>query len=470
MPAAARRAESAAAAVCPAAVRAAARSLVAPVRLRRRSASAAAASRSTARSSCSRRTAVALTELSDRRSLSASDAAAVVRREAASFWAASACSATSTTVAARVAASSSFLRGGDLVFPSGRRQSRPVPRGRAPRGARRRRGRCCSRSCAWSRADSDVEACAAGLAGRHRELGAALGKVVGGVGLGLSQRLGALCRDARGLVAEALGGVLERQFDRRVVAGVEERAQDLLALLRVGLEQLLEAPLGKHDDLAELLGTKAEELLGLRADLRPAGGERPAVLGGRSIAGVAQPPERRRLVVAGRPFSLELGALLLRFALDAIQILAEREVEDHTGEQLGIGVVAAHGSAGAAALALWSAAGDAVEGEGHRVEDGGLAGAGGAGDEEEAGPAQVGEVERLFARVGTEGLHRDAERPQGASSRRRRSSRSTTSAKAERRSSPRSSSVAYWKKASKSSTSLTEPGRGRRGPSTPTRS
>jgi len=227
------------------------------------------------------------------------------------------------------------------------------------------------------------------------------------------------------------------------VAGVEERAQDLLAFLGVGLEQLLEASLREHDHLAELLRAKAEKLLRLRAHSGPPGGERRARVGRRlGVASVAQTPDGRRLGMSGRPIAFELGALLLGLALDAVHVVAEGEVEEHPGEQLGIRVVAAHGRSGAAALVLRSPAGDAVEGEGHRVEDGGLAGARGAGDEEEAGPAQVGEVERLLPGVGAERLHGDAERPHDEASRRRRSSLSTTSASAVRRSSPSSSSVA----------------------------
>ena len=101
------------------------------------------------------------------------------------------------------------------------------------------------------------------LGGPEREAVAALRQVLRALRLGLAQRLGALRREARGRVAQPLGRVLERQLERRVVAGVEQRPEDLLALLGVGLEQLLEAALRQHDDLAELLGAEAQELLGL---------------------------------------------------------------------------------------------------------------------------------------------------------------------------------------------------------------
>ena len=44
---------------------------------------------------------------------------------------------------------------------------------------------------------------------------------------------------------------------RRVERGVEQRREDLLLVLRLGLEELLEATLRQHDDLAELLGRES---------------------------------------------------------------------------------------------------------------------------------------------------------------------------------------------------------------------
>ena len=278
------------------------------------------------------------------------------------------------------------------------------------------------------------------LGGSEGEAVAALRQILRALRLGLPQRLGALRRQAGGCVAQPLGRVLERQLERRVVAGVEQRPEDLLALLGVGLEQLLEAALWQHDDLAELLGAEAQELLGPRADLRPAGLQRPTALF-RPAVTVAQPPERGRLVVLRDAVSLELRALLLGLAHDPEELGAEREVERHSGEELGIGVVAAHGRSGAPAFVLRTAAGDAVEGERHGVEDGGLARARGSGDEEEARAAQLGEVESLLAGVGAERLHDDAQRSHGAASRRRRSSVSMTPVSASRRASPSSPSV-----------------------------
>ncbi len=83
---------------------------------------------------------------------------------------------------------------------------------------------------------------------------------------------------------------------------------------------------------------------------------------------------------------------------------ADAEVETHDGLGGGLGLLGAH-LGGAAA----GAGGLAVEGEGHGVEQGGLARAGGAGDEEKIGAAQVGEVEGLARGVGTEGFEGETE-------------------------------------------------------------
>ena len=69
------------------------------------------------------------------------------------------------------------------------------------------------------------------LGGSEGEAVAALRQILRALRLGLPQRLGALRRQARGCVAQPLGRVLERQLERGVVAGVEQRPEDLLALL-----------------------------------------------------------------------------------------------------------------------------------------------------------------------------------------------------------------------------------------------
>ena len=422
-----------------AAARAVARSVVTPTSALRRRTSSAAASRSAPAASETSRAAAASAAASERLSRSASHASAAARRSAAALRAVVTRLAASLTVAAcsaarssaRAAATSSSRPATAAVAASAAASSSSRPTASRP---------TCSRRCASSRAFSASPACAAASVAPEREAVAALGEVLRALGLGLPQRLGALRREARGGVAQPFGRILERQLERRVVAGVEQRPEDLLALLGVGLQQLLEAALRQHDDLAELLGAKAEELLGLDADLRPARLQRTAALL-EAVVAVAQPPERGRLVVLRDAVTLELGTLLLRLAHDPEALGAQREVEGHAGEELRVGVVAAHRRSRAPSLVLGAAAGDAVEGERHGVEDGGLAGAGGSGDEEEARAPELGEVERLLAGVGAEGLHHDAQRSHEAASRRRRSSVSMTPVSAARRASPSSPSV-----------------------------
>src|SRR5665647_1355504 len=232
------------------------------------------------------------------------------------------------------------------------------------------------------------------------------------------------------------------RFQQLIEADSNEREQILRALVRVGLDELLEAPLGEHDHLAELLAAEAEHVLSLGLDLRPAGGQGGAVDRPGAVVAATEAPHRGLLGMRGRALSAQLGTLLLGEALHAVEVGADREVKDDAGERAGVGVVAAHRGAAAAALALGAAAGVAVEGERHGVEDGRLARAGGSGDEEESGAAQVGEVERLHARVGPEGLHGDGQRPHPGASRRRRSSPSMMAARSARCSSLRRSPVA----------------------------
>jgi len=99
------------------------------------------------------------------------------------------------------------------------------------------------------------------------------------------------------------------------------------------------------------------------------------------------------------------GTFLLGNALDAIAALAEREVELDLGLHAGVGVVAAH-----LARAALAARGVAVERVGDAVEDGGLARAGGAGDQEQRAGRQQGEIHLLARGEGAEGLQAEFER------------------------------------------------------------
>ena len=81
---------------------------------------------------------------------------------------------------------------------------------------------------------------------------------VGGADL-LADRL-TFDRQALVVSGEGRGSGLEGDLDARVERGVEQRREDLLLVLRLGLEELLEPALRQHDDLAELLAAKARML------------------------------------------------------------------------------------------------------------------------------------------------------------------------------------------------------------------
>ena len=99
------------------------------------------------------------------------------------------------------------------------------------------------------------------------------------------------------------------------------------------------------------------------------------------------------------------AALLLGHAAHAVAALAERELELDLGLHRGVGVVAAH-----LARAALAARGVAVQRVGDAVEDGRLAGAGGAGDQEQRAGGQAGEIHLLAPGEGAEGLQRELER------------------------------------------------------------
>src|SRR5690606_15849922 len=127
--------------------------------------------------------------------------------------------------------------------------------------------------------------------------------------------------------------------DVGVVAGVEEGAQNLLALARVGFEEPLKAALRKQHDLAELLPAKAEEVLGSGAHPRPAGGQGRAGLDEGAVRGSAQSPEGGLLEVHRGSLAAEARALLLGRSRGAVEVGAEGEVEGDAGEHLGLSVV-----------------------------------------------------------------------------------------------------------------------------------
>ncbi len=183
--------------------------------------------------------------------------------------------------------------------------------------------------------------------------------------------------------------------------GVEQSAQQLAALLRVGPQEAREVPLRQQHHLAELVPAHPDQPVDLLAGLlvrlahRPPAG--PVRAGARAV--------RRPLAQQGLgPLDGHARADLLRPGLlgdpdDLQPPAAERQLQPDLGQPVGLGVVAAQpvGPAGAGHLA--------VEGVADRVQHAALARSGGAAQQEQAAGGQRVEVDRLGAGEGAEGGH-----------------------------------------------------------------
>ena len=260
---------------------------------------------------------------------------------------------------------------------------------------------------------------AGGLLGRRRRRGCGLGcgrsldslrqplaELVRALGAGRPQDRGAVGRGLLHLALDGLGLGLERLLQLAVAFGAKEALEDLFAFPAAGLQQLLELALGQHDHLAELHAAKAEDALDLFGDVGRLDGQRRAFgvgVVGRRRAAVPQGGAR---VLDGEAVAAALGPLLPGAALYPVALAGDREIESHFGAQRRVGVVGAHVAAlPGTRIVRRAAARVAVQGEGHGVEDGGLAGAGGPVDEKEAVGTELREVEDLAVAVGAEGLH-----------------------------------------------------------------
>ena len=212
-----------------------------------------------------------------------------------------------------------------------------------------------------------------------------------------------------GLVLQPAAGPL---VDFRFEEGLEQG----FALLGLGAQHLGEAALGQQDHLAELGRIQPHDSLHLPGDLAGAAGhglllrsQHPEQGGRRQLLGGAAPPQ--------------LGGGVRRGAFHPVAGATGGEVELHPRHRLGWGVV------GAEALHAPLPRHFAIEGEAHRIEQEGLAGAGAAVDQEEALVAEGVEVDGHPFGIGAEGLdhevvglHRSLPRPAASRARRRRSS------------------------------------------------
>ena len=203
-----------------------------------------------------------------------------------------------------------------------------------------------------------------------------------------------------GALAQDGGLGLQCILHALVGRGAEQGFEDTFALGRAGGEQLAELALGQQHDLAELLGLEAEQFFNERADL---GGlvrqRRPGLAVGVQTRQLGLGQHLDQLVAAQR------SALLLGHAAHAVAPFAERKLELDLGLQRSVGMMAAH--LARAALAARSVA---IERVGDAIEDGGLARASGAGDQEQRARRQPSEVDFLTLGKGTKGLQDQLER------------------------------------------------------------
>ena len=185
-------------------------------------------------------------------------------------------------------------------------------------------------------------------------------------------------------------------------APIDLRAEQLLedgaSPLRVGGEELAELALRQHDDLAELVGRHADQLLHLGVDSIDA----PAGSGDVRAVWSDLPDGGAGLDRNGAVFAALCRALLHGGALDAEApggvAGPEFELKRDLGQHLGLGVVATQ--VGSIAFAPGT---HAVQGEADGVKDGGLAGPDRPLDEEERPLTKLGEVNRRLVGEGAEG-------------------------------------------------------------------
>ena len=168
---------------------------------------------------------------------------------------------------------------------------------------------------------------------------------------------------------------------------VQERHQDLAALLGLALQEGVELALREDDRAREAVVVEAEDAVDLRPDLLDAVGE-----------GLGR--------VRGDPLEALLGGLVgAGGARDAVALLPDSELEQ---DREALGAVADE------LLVVVADAGDlAVEGEADRVDQGRLAGAGRAGDGEQV---EAREVELELVAEGGEAFERELVRPHFAAS------------------------------------------------------
>ena len=193
-------------------------------------------------------------------------------------------------------------------------------------------------------------------------------------------------------------GLMQLFLDAPIDLRAEQLLEDGASPLRVGGEELAELALRQHDDLAELFGRHADQLLHLGVDIL----DTPASSGDVRAFWSDLPYGGAGLDRNGAVFAALCRALLHGGALDAEApggvAGPEFELERDLGQHLGLGVVATQ--VGSIAFAPGT---HAVQGEADGVKDGGLAGPDRPLDEEERPLTKLGEVNRRLVGEGAEG-------------------------------------------------------------------
>ena len=224
-------------------------------------------------------------------------------------------------------------------------------------------------------------------------------------------RRGRICRgrngdlgDAGDQFGDALPGLLDAarggpaplgqpRFDGAEPVGAEQLLQQLSPVVGVGVQEVGELALRQQHDLPELQGGHAHEISDLVVRLTRPGGNGPP--GG--AVGLFQDDLG---VLGGSAAAPALGAFLLGAAGDTHPAAAERGLELDLGRHVGRGVVRAQ-PPGLAALARDLT----VEGEPEGVEQGGLARAGLAVQQEQASLGQIIKADLDGAAERAEGGH-----------------------------------------------------------------
>ena len=183
-------------------------------------------------------------------------------------------------------------------------------------------------------------------------------------------------------------------MERAVQTCVENLPENCNALLGRRKQKLQKITLRDHGHLRELVAVDTDD---------PAHRVRH-VADLRDDAPVRIRQHRIRFLRCGAAAAL-CGALILRTAPDRIGLAAAEKGQLHVCGRFRRGVFAAEHRRVPAA-----AAGFAVKRIGERVEDGGLACAGVAGDEIQAFSAQLVQGQNRLAGIGTEGRHRQCDR------------------------------------------------------------